>query len=123
VMTTHYMEEADQLCDRLAIIDRGQLLALDTPQALKRRAPGGTLVELHLDGDASAASTAAASVSGIIRADAEGDVLRAYSDKGGRVISPLIDAVASAGRSVRNIDLAEPSLETLFISLTGRKLG
>jgi len=46
----------------------------------------------------------------------------AYSDMGGRVISPLIDAVAGAGRSVRNIDLAEPSLETLFISLTGRKL-
>src|SRR6185436_13473518 len=55
VMTTHYMAEADQLCDRLAIIDRGQLLALDTPQALKRQAPGGTMVELHLDGDASAA--------------------------------------------------------------------
>ena len=123
VMTTHYMEEADQLCDRLAIIDRGTLLALDTPSALKRRAPGGTLVELHLDGDATAASKAAAAVTGITKADAEGDVLRAYSDKGGRVISSLIDAVGSVGRSVRNIDLAEPSLETLFISLTGRKLG
>jgi ABC-2 type transport system ATP-binding protein len=123
VMTTHYMEEADQLCDRLAIIDRGQLLALDTPQALKRRAPGGTLVELHLDGDAAQAAQAAAAVPGITKADAERDVLRAYSNQGGRVISALIDAVASAGRSVKNIDLAEPSLETLFISLTGRKLG
>lgn len=123
VMTTHYMEEADQLCDRLAIIDRGQLLALDTPHALKARAPGGTLVELHLDGDATAASGAAQAVPGITRADAEGDVLRAFSAQGGRIISPLIEAVASVGRSVRNIDLAEPSLETLFISLTGRKLG
>jgi ABC-2 type transport system ATP-binding protein len=123
VMTTHYMEEADQLCDRLAIIDRGQLLALDTPKALKGRAPGGTLVELHLDGDATDASKAASAVRGITRADAERDVLRAYSNEGGRVISPLIEAVASVGRSVRNIDLAEPSLETLFISLTGRKLG
>jgi ABC-2 type transport system ATP-binding protein len=123
LLTTHYMEEADQLCDRLAIIDRGTLLALDTPSALKRRAPGGTLVELHLDGDATAAAKAAAAVPGITKADAEGDVLRAYSDKGGRVISSLIDAVGSVGRSVRNIDLAEPSLETLFISLTGRKLG
>ena len=51
VMTTHYMEEADQLCDRLAIIDQGKLLALDTPAALKARAPGGTLVELTLDGE------------------------------------------------------------------------
>ena len=122
VMTTHYMEEADQLCDRLAIIDRGQLLALDTPQALKSRAPGGTMVELHLDGDARSAATAVASIAGIIRVNADKDVLRAYSDRGGRVISPLIDAVENAGRTVKNIDLAEPSLETLFISLTGRKL-
>jgi ABC-2 type transport system ATP-binding protein len=122
VMTTHYMEEADKLCGRLAIIDRGQLLALDTPQALKARAPGGTMVELHLDGDAQAAAAAVASVPGIIRAAADKDVLRAYSDRGGRVITPLIDAVEHAGRSVKNIDLAEPSLETLFISLTGRKL-
>jgi ABC-2 type transport system ATP-binding protein len=123
VMTTHYMEEADQLCDRLAIVDRGQLLALDTPDALKQRAPGGTLIELHLDGDATQASTAAAAVPGVTKADADHDVLRAYSDQGGRIISPLIDAVSSAGRTVRNIELAEPSLETLFISLTGRKLG
>ena len=123
VMTTHYMEEADQLCDRLAIIDRGELLALDTPGALKARAPGGTMVELHLDGGAAAAAVAVTSVEGIIRADADGDILRAYSDRGGRVISPLIDAVENAGRAVKNIDLAEPSLETLFISLTGRKLG
>ena len=122
VMTTHYMEEADKLCDRLAIIDQGQLLALDTPDALKARAPGGTMVELHLDGDAKAAAEAVASIPGITRADADKEVMRAYSDRGGRVISPLIDAVEQAGRSVKNIDLAEPSLETLFISLTGRKL-
>src|SRR5262249_25629843 len=51
LLTTHYMEEADRLCDRLAILDRGQLLAIDTPAGLKSRAPGGTLVELVLDGD------------------------------------------------------------------------
>jgi len=122
VMTTHYMEEADELCDRVAIIDRGQLLAADTPRALKAKAPGGTLVELHLDGEAQSTLQAVSAVPGIIRADADRDILRAYSDRGGRVISPLIDAVEHAGRTVKNIDLAEPSLETLFISLTGRKL-
>src|SRR4029077_15979457 len=65
VMTTHYMEEADQLCDRLAIIDRGELLALDTPSALKAKAPGGTLIELTLDGDASTALDAARAVDGV----------------------------------------------------------
>src|SRR6185369_13647877 len=48
IMTTHYMEEADRLCDRLAIIDRGKLLALDSPVGLRARAPGGTLIEVTL---------------------------------------------------------------------------
>src|SRR5205809_1203151 len=58
VMTTHYMEEADRLCDRLGIMDNGKLLALGTPEALKAKAPGGTMVELTLDGDASVAQGA-----------------------------------------------------------------
>src|SRR5437762_6340822 len=57
VMSTHYMEEADQLCDRLAIIDRGKLLALDTPSRLKAQAPGDTLVEVTFDADAEPLST------------------------------------------------------------------
>ena len=56
IMTTHYMEEADQLCDRIAIVDRGRLLACDTPEALKARAPGGTLIEVTLDGAADGAA-------------------------------------------------------------------
>jgi ABC-2 type transport system ATP-binding protein len=122
VMTTHYMEEADKLCDRIAIVDLGRLLAIDTPESLKARAPGGTLVTLYLDGDAKTAATVATTIPGIFRADAENAVLRAYSDRGGQVISPLIAAVEGSGRAVRNIELAQPSLETLFISLTGRKL-
>ncbi|HMG96750.1 MAG TPA: ABC transporter ATP-binding protein, partial [Gemmatimonadaceae bacterium] len=65
VMTTHYMDEADRLCDRLAIIDRGKLLALDTPSALKARAPGGTLIELVLDGDAMPAAEIAETLNGV----------------------------------------------------------
>ncbi len=122
VMTTHYMEEADQLCDRLAIIDHGKLLALDTTEALKARAPGGTLIELELDGAASEVATSARGLDNVHSADAVGNVLRVQSAAGGRIISPLIDAVERNGRGVRNISLAEPSLETLFISLTGRKL-
>lgn len=120
VMTTHYMEEADQLCDRLGIVDRGKLLALDTPAALKERAPGGTLILLSLDGDASAAATAAREVAGVDRAEAEGSTLRAYSARGGEVIPALIRAAEGQHRAVKDISLREPSLETLFISLTGR---
>jgi ABC-2 type transport system ATP-binding protein len=122
VMTTHYMEEADQLCDRLAIIDQGKLLACDTPDKLRAQAPGGTLVELTLDGDAQTVVDSATAIPGILRAEARQAVLRAYSDRGGELIPALIRAAEAQGRSVRNINLATPSLETLFISLTGRKL-
>jgi ABC-2 type transport system ATP-binding protein len=122
VMTTHYMEEADQLCDRLAIIDQGRLLAIDVPASLKARAPGGTLIELVLDGPADAALAAARSMPNVTRAEAVGETLRVHSDAGGRIISDLIERAEQGGRQVKNISLKEPSLETLFISLTGRKL-
>jgi ABC-2 type transport system ATP-binding protein len=122
VMTTHYMEEADQLCDRLAIIDAGKLLALDTPDSLRAQAPGGTLVELSLDGDASVAIERARAIAGVSHAEARNAELRAYSERGGELIPALIRAAEESGRHVKNINLSSPSLETLFISLTGRKL-
>src|SRR3954471_23768996 len=85
VMTTHYMDEADRLCDRLAIIDQGKLLALDTPRALKAKAPGGTLVELVLDGDAMPAAEIAESLDGISRVEAQDGILRAHSTRGGQM--------------------------------------
>ena len=122
VMSTHYMEEADQLCDRLAIIDQGKLLALDTPAALKAKAPGDTLVEVTFDGDALVAADAARSIDGVSNAEARGALLRVFSKRGGELIPALIDAGEAHGRIVRDIHLSRPSLETLFISLTGRKL-
>jgi ABC-2 type transport system ATP-binding protein len=123
VMTTHYMEEADKLCDRLAIIDRGKLLALDTPRALKAKAPGGTMLELVLDADAMAAVEKVKAVQGLMRVEAKGTVIQAYSDSGGRLLPAMIEAAERSGRAVRDIHLSPPSLETLFVSLTGRKLG
>jgi ABC-2 type transport system ATP-binding protein len=122
VMTTHYMEEADRLCQRLAIVDEGRLLALDTPSQLKSRAPGGTLIELALDGDAEPTAVAARAVAGVARTESAGTSLRAYAERGGEVIAGLIKAAESSGRTVLDIRLSPPSLETLFISLTGRKL-
>jgi ABC-2 type transport system ATP-binding protein len=123
VMTTHYMDEADRLCDRLAIIDRGKLLALDSPRALKAKAPGGTLLELVLDGDAMPAAELAETLAGISRVEAQDGILRAHSDRGGQLLPALIEVAESTGRTVTDIHLLQPSLETLFVSLTGRKLG
>jgi len=122
VMTTHYMEEADQLADRIAIVDRGRLLALDTPAGLRATAPGGTLIELSLDGDAETVAAAAQALDGVDRVEARGAVLRAFTPRGGDLIPALIAAAEAHGRAVKDISLARPSLETLFISLTGRKL-
>lgn len=123
VMTTHYMDEADRLCDRLAIIDRGKLLALDTPRALKAKAPGGTLIELVLDGDPAPAGEIAETITGISHVEINDGMLRAHSSRGGQSLPALIEAVESTGRTVTDIHLLQPSLETLFVSLTGRKLG
>jgi ABC-2 type transport system ATP-binding protein len=122
VMSTHYMEEADQLCDRLAIIDKGKLLALDTPAVLKEKAPGETLVEVTFDGDTAPLADAARAIDGISSVDARGPQLRVYSRRAGEIIPPVIAAGEAVGLHVRDIHLSRPSLETLFISLTGRKL-
>jgi len=119
VMTTHYMEEADQLCDRVAIIDKGKLLALDTPAALRAQAPGDTIIDVTLDraieGDPPA-------LPGVTRTEARGAVLRAFAPSPASAIPSLLAFAESNGYAVRDIHLSRPSLETLFISLTGRKL-
>jgi len=122
VMSTHYMEEADQLCDRLAIIDQGKLLALDTPSRLKAQAPGDTLVEVTFDGDTAPLVEPARALDGVSNAETRGPLLRVFSRRGGQIIPALIDAGEARVLTVRDIHLSRPSLETLFISLTGRKL-
>jgi ABC-2 type transport system ATP-binding protein len=121
-MTTHYMEEADQLCERVAIIDSGRLLACDTPERLKESAPGGTLVEVTLNASAEVIVVAARELPGIARVEAHGNSLHAFSERGGELIPALIGVAQGAGRIVTNIHLTSPSLESLFISMTGRKL-
>ena len=122
VMTTHYMEEADRLCDRLAIIDRGKLLALDSPARLRARAPGGTLVEVTLDGEAMPVLPAVQALPGLSRGAARGAELSAYAERAGEAIPGILRAAEQAGRLPLDIRLTPPSLETLFVSLTGRKL-
>ncbi|MEO7038585.1 MAG: ABC transporter ATP-binding protein [Gemmatimonadaceae bacterium] len=122
VMTTHYMEEADKLCDRLAIVDQGKLLAIDTPEALKARAPGGTIIELVLDGSGAELLADVRAVPGVSSGELTQNSVRVYSDRGGEVIAALVTIATSHGRAIRDIHLAPPSLETLFISLTGRQL-
>ena len=92
------------------------------PTALKAQAPGGTLIELVLDGPADDAAARVRVLEHVSKSESVGDTVRIHSAAGGRIISAAIEAVERAGQQVRNITLKEPSLETLFIELTGRKL-
>ena len=89
---------------------------------LKRKAPGGTLIELTFDGEAAPLVDAARAVPGVLSVVAERSVLRVYHPDGGPSVAALIGLGQAHGRQAVNIHLAPPSLETLFVSLTGRRL-
>jgi ABC-2 type transport system ATP-binding protein len=120
ILTTHYMEEADRLCDRLAIIDYGEILVMGTPDQLKRQVGVETVVTLTLDGDRQAAMGALAVVPGVDRTEiVEGEVLVYLAEREG----PLPAVVQAAmGFGLVDLALTEPTLETVFIQLTGRAL-
>jgi len=124
VLTTHYMEEADQLCERVAVMDHGRVLALDTPEGLKRSL-GGTS-EIRVDVAAGAEQLAAALRQALgTRADAvsvvDGGVRCAVRQAGG-LLATVVSVAEEAGSPVTNISVSEPTLESVFINLTGRDL-
>jgi ABC-2 type transport system ATP-binding protein len=123
LMTTHYMEEADTLCDRLAIIDHGKLLALDTPEALKRSTGADTFVTLSATGDLDAlANVLATNVEGVGRAEAVDGTVRLKVRGSEGVVPALVGAAERGGYTVTDLSVSEPTLETVFIDLTGKDL-
>jgi ABC-2 type transport system ATP-binding protein len=124
-LTTHYMEEADQLCQRIAIIDHGKLLALDSPAALKRSVPGGYLIELQVrseDGAMESFAAALPSFPGVVEVKPEKDRVRIYADRAEGLLANAMRLAADQGVNVTDAHVAEPSLENLFLHLTGRSL-
>lgn len=123
LLTTHYMEEADQLCDRVAIMDHGQILALDTPSGLKRSVNADTIVIVNADGDLDAlAALLADQVHGVVHAVVtEGAVrLGTHGTKG--LLPAVVSAAEGGGFTVTDLSITEPTLETVFINLTGKEL-
>ncbi len=122
LLTTHYMEEADRLCSRVAIMDHGHLLALDHPDALKRTVGADTILMVRTDGDADALIDVVQGIEGVDRASVvEGEVMIATRATDG-LLARLIQAAESNGFPVRDVSVAEPTLETVFITLTGKEL-
>jgi ABC-2 type transport system ATP-binding protein len=123
LLTTHYMEEADQLCDRVAIMDHGKILALDTPAALKESIGADTVVTLRIVGDAGkAAEVLAAEVGGVTRTRTVDGGLELHVQGKDRLIPRIVMAAEAAGLELADVSVAEPSLETVFINLTGKEL-
>jgi len=125
LLTTHYMEEADELCDRLAIMDHGKILALDTPAALKKSVGADTIATIKAGGGGEL-STLAERLSGAIAEVTNTRVIdggvELHVKEAERLVPRLVNATEDAGFEVADLSVSEPSLETVFISLTGKEL-
>ncbi|MDQ1465788.1 MAG: type transport system ATP-binding protein [Actinomycetota bacterium] len=123
LLTTHYMEEADQLCDRVAIIDHGRLLALDTPAGLKRSVGADTIVTVSSDGDLDAlAALLANRITAVTRADRIDGTVRLQVTGAQGVLPAVVNTAEDGGFTVSDLSMAEPTLEAVFINLTGKDL-
>jgi ABC-2 type transport system ATP-binding protein len=123
LLTTHYMEEADQLCERVAIMDHGRILALDTPAALKEQVDADTIVTVMAGGDRDELARALTQgVPGVTGSRAiEGGVELNVRGKD-RLLPMVVNAAEEAGFPVLDLSVTEPTLETVFINLTGKEL-
>jgi ABC-2 type transport system ATP-binding protein len=124
LLTTHYMEEADELCDRIAIIDHGKILIEDTPAALKQSIGAEKLFDLALSPSAlanlSPLTTALRSLSGVSGVEPLPDGLRVLARSADGLLADIVQTANPFG--LRDLAITEPSLETVFIRLTGRDL-
>ncbi len=123
LLTTHYMEEADSVCDRIAIMDHGHILAMDTPRNLKELVGADSIVTVSASGDLD-------SLAKLLREQVEGATESRILDsaiqlhiKGTTGVLPRVVAIAEQGGfNITDLSVAEPTLETVFINLTGREL-
>ena len=123
LLTTHYMEEADKLCDRVAIMDHGRILALDTPAALKQSIGADTVVTVKTTGDAGRLGEALArDMAEVTRTRVADDRVELHMQGGDRLIPRTVLSAEHSGFELVDVSVAEPTLETVFINLTGREL-
>jgi ABC-2 type transport system ATP-binding protein len=127
LLTTHNMEEADALCQRLAIVDHGRMIAQGTPAELKASIPGGFLLRLRFGNQTAELLQLLQVLAGVreVRAtdDSVGNAgVDVYADRGGSLIPEIASLAASSGAELSDVHISEPSLENLFLHHTGRSL-
>jgi ABC-2 type transport system ATP-binding protein len=123
LLTTHYMEEADRLCERVAIMDHGRILALDTPAALKQSIDADTVVTVKTAGDVDRlAELLAREVPGVTRTRRLDGGVELHVQGSDRLVPHVAAAAERGGFELVDLSVAEPTLETVFINLTGKEL-
>jgi ABC-2 type transport system ATP-binding protein len=124
MLTTHYMEEADRLCERVAVMDHGRILALDTPSKLKQSIGADTIVTVRTTGDPEKlGELLGKDIEGVTRTRQAGGAVELHVQGGGdRLVPRIVLAAERGGFDLVDVSVAEPTLETVFISLTGKEL-
>ena len=120
-LTTQYLEEADELADRVGILNDGKLVAEGTPDELKRTV-GEDVIIARIDGEGAAALAAVKGIEGISLAELHGDELTIAATDGASVISPVAVALSGCGVRVRDLTLRTTSLDDVFLELTGNRI-
>ena len=120
-LTTHYLEEADALCDRILVIDYGKIVAEGTPEDLKRRI-SGDVITLSVSGGPDVAKGVLAAHEGVRDIAVSGRSLRLTVDRGEEALPGLLRGLDAAGITLESIQLARPSLDDVFLTVTGRSL-
>jgi ABC-2 type transport system ATP-binding protein len=126
LLTTHNLEEADALCQRVAIIDHGRNIAIGTPHELKASVPGGFLLRLRFGQQSAELLQRLRSLPGVTEVRPNGEVdgnsADVYADRGGPLVSEIANLASSASIELCDVHISEPSLENLFLHHTGRSL-
>jgi ABC-2 type transport system ATP-binding protein len=123
LITTHYMDEADTLCDRIAIVDHGKLVALGTPIELKQSVPGANVVEVHFNRETPEWQGRLEKLDGVTSVQAESaGFYRVLTSSGSKTTMQLVELAASLGETLTSLSVQNTTLDDVFIHYTGRQL-
>lgn len=121
-LTTHYMEEAEMICNRVAIIDSGRIVALDSPDRLKQEIPGSDIIEITLSSIPDGIIDALLAISGVRKVELNGLTARINSDDGAHLMPAIIDELRRHDIAIEDISMRQLTLEDVFIRYTGKSI-
>ena len=123
LITTHYMDEADRLCDRIAIVDHGKLVALDTPMALKASVPGTNVVEVQFTKESPDWPEQLHRLAGVTSVDPQSaGMYRLLTSNGSLTTTQLVEMTVSSGDTIKSLNVQNTTLDDVFVHYTGRQL-